>query len=113
MSGSLLLTKRAKSMAAAAAAGYGTYLAYLELGAGEEDWTKAGIALDVSNKNKKQLYELFDKIDLNRNGKISFAELQIALHKEGLDLSLLKVKAMINAVDENNAFKIRIIIAVL
>ena len=99
----LFVVKGAKP-AAVAVTGYGTYYAY-------QEWNKIGAALKIdtlltSRNNTKTIEDIFDGVDLDRNGKLSCTELQLALSQAGMDLSILKLKAMIYAVDTNYDGKI-------
>ena len=49
----------------------------------------------------ENLRRTFDEIDANEDGTISAEELQRALHKEGLDAPLKKVKRILHSLDEN------------
>ena len=99
----LFVVKGAKPVAVAVT-GYGTYYAY-------QEWNKIGAALKIdtlltSRNNTKTIEDIFDGVDLDRNGKLSCTELQLALSQAGMDLSILKLKAMIYAVDTNYDGKI-------
>ena len=99
----LFVVKGVKPVAVAVT-GYGTYYAY-------QEWNKIGAALKIdtlltSRNNTKTIEDIFDGVDLDRNGKLSCTELQLALSQAGMDLSILKLKAMIYAVDTNYDGKI-------
>lgn len=58
-------------------------------------WTRAGAALRVMNLDEEGMRDLFNQIDVDKNGLVNERELHNAVRKGGMTIDSSWLKAMI------------------